>query len=657
MIIYEATKEEFMNDVTDDSISVKIHESYLQKIGKVSLGEINSWNNSMNYMYKVLNTPTIPDDVGVAIEYKVPTTSRRIDFMLTGLDEKDQYSVVIVELKQWSTINKVESLDGLVETVINKRLGKHAHPSYQAYTYARLISDYNESVQNESISLYPCAYLHNYIREEDDPLTDVIYENWISEAPVFTKGDALKLRSFISTYIKKSDRKRSLYLIDHGKIKPSKSLQDSLLKMLEGNEEFLMIDEQKVAYEVALLMAKKAQTTDRKQVLIIEGGPGTGKSVLAINLLVRLTAQDMVCQYVTKNSAPREVYTKRLQQGYKKTVINNLFKSSGIYYGALPNEIDVLIVDEAHRLNEKSGLFKNKGENQVMEIIRAAKCSIFFIDEYQKISMQDVGSKEEIKRFSQLYNAEIVEIELESQFRCNGSDGYLAWLDDVLELRETANADGFDLQYDFKIFDDPNELRDEILEKNQVNNKARMLAGYCWDWKKDGKSNPEIHDIYIEEYQFSASWNLNNTQTWAIDPESVEQVGCIHTSQGLEFDYVGVIIGEDLRYIDGKIVTDPFKRAKTDKSLSGFKSLYKKDKDEALRIADQIIKNTYRTLLTRGMQGCYIYCVDPYLKEYFTKRLSRQKSIIYPVPKEKLYAVAEGRVSYHVNSKRDANNN
>ncbi|WP_055109290.1 DUF2075 domain-containing protein [Paenibacillus ihumii] len=643
MIIYEATKEEFMNDVTDDSIAVKIHESFLQRIGKVSLSEINSWNNSMNYMYKVLNTPIIPDDVGVAIEYKVPTTSRRIDFMLTGLDKQDRYSVVIVELKQWTALNKIESLDGLVETVINKRLGKHTHPSYQAYTYARLISDYNETVQNESISLYPCAYLHNYIREENDPLTDAVYESWIAEAPVFTKGDALKLRGFISTYIKKSDRKKSLYLIEHGKIKPSKSLQDSLLKMLDGNEEFLMIEEQKVAYEEALLMAKKAQSTDRKQVLIVEGGPGTGKSVLAINLLVKLTSQEMVCQYVTKNSAP-----KRLQQGYRKTVINNLFKSSGVYYEALPNEFDVLIVDEAHRLNEKSGLFKNKGENQMMEIIRAAKCSIFFIDEYQKVSMQDAGNKEQIKQFAQLYDAEVVEIELESQFRCNGSDGYLAWLDDVLGLRETANSDGFDFQYDFRVFDDPNELRHEIFKKNH-NNKARMLAGYCWDWIKDGKNNPQVHDIYIEEYQFSASWNLNNTQTWAIDPESVEQIGCIHTSQGLEFEYVGVIIGEDLRYMDGNIVTDPFKRAKTDKSLSGFKSLYKKDKNKALRIADQIIKNTYRTLLTRGMKGCYIYCVDPLLKEYFIKRLSRLSrlhNITYPLYKEREYAVAEEKASY-----------
>ncbi|MNW42710.1 RecBCD enzyme subunit RecD [compost metagenome] len=654
MIIYEATKEEFMNDVTDDSIAVKIHQSYLQKIGKVSISEINSWNNSMNYMYKVLNTPMIPDDVGIALEYKIPRTSNRIDFMLTGLDEQDRYSVVIVELKQWSEVNLVANSDGLVETYLNGGLRKKTHPSYQAYSYAKLITDYNESVQNEPISLYPCAYLHNYIQKENDPITDNLYENYLSEAPVFIKGDALKLRGFISTYIKKTDRKKSLYLIELGKIRPSKSLQDALLQMLNGNEEFMMIEEQKVVYEEAIVMAIRALSTDRKQVLIVEGGPGTGKSVLAINLLVQLTSQEMVCQYVTKNSAPREVYTKRLQRDYKKTFINNLFKSSGVYHEALPNELDVLIVDEAHRLNEKSGLFKNKGENQMMEIIRAAKCSIFFIDEYQKVSMHDAGNKEQIKQFAELYNAEVVEMQLESQFRCNGSDGYLAWLDDVLELRKTANADGFDFQYDFKIFDNPNELRNEIFNKNQINNKARMLAGYCWDWKTEGKNNPEVHDIYLEEHQFSMSWNLNNTTTWAIDPESVEQIGCIHTSQGLEFDYVGVIIGEDLRYVNGEIVTDPFKRARTDKSLSGFKTLYKKDSNEAMRIADQIIKNTYRTLLTRGMKGCYIYCVDPLLAEYLKNRLKRmRREIVYPLYQERTLMVAEEKTRYETGGSQE----
>jgi DUF2075 family protein len=487
----------------------------------------------------------------------------------------------------------------------------------------------------------------------NDPLTNDLFQNYISEAPVFTKGDALQLRGFISTYIKKSDRKKSLYLIEHGKIRPSKSLQDSLLKMLDGNEEFTMIDEQKVVYETAMQMARKAQDNNRKQVLIVEGGPGTGKSVLGINLLVKLTSKELVCQYVTKNSAPREVYTKRLQQNHKKSFINNLFKGSGVFYESLPNEFDVLIVDEAHRLNEKSGLFKNKGENQMKEIIRASKFTVFFIDEYQKISMHDIGNKEQIKEFANLYDAEVVEMELESQFRCNGSDGYLAWLDDVLGIRQTANFDGFDFEYDFQIFDDPNELRNLIFEKNKINNKARILAGYCWNWKTEGKGNSEVYDISIEKQNFYMSWNLNNTTTWAIDPGSVEQAGCIHTSQGLEFDYVGVIIGEDLCYVNGSIITDPFKRASTDKSLSGFKSMYKNNKDEALRIADQIIKNTYRTLMTRGMKGCYIYCVNPDLKEYFVRRMTKKNKVVYSPYLEISMKAAEQSVIYQTKNDSD----
>jgi len=264
------------------------------------------------------------------------------------------------------------------------------------------------------------------MQSPNDPLTHEHYRDYIEQAPLFTKGDVLKLRGFIHTYIKKTDQMKALYSIEHGAIKPSKSLQDALLSMLDGNEEFLMIQEQKVVYETAITMARKAQMSGKKQVLVVEGGPGTGKSVVSINLLVELTSRDLVCQYVTKNSAPREVYAKKLQQKYKKAFIHNLFKGSGVYYEALPSEFDALIVDEAHRLNERSGLFKNKGENQMMEIIRAAKFSVFFIDEYQKVAMHDVGSKAQIIAYAQQMGAEIVEMELASQFRYNGSDGYLA---------------------------------------------------------------------------------------------------------------------------------------------------------------------------------------------------------------------------------------
>ena len=167
------------------------------------------------------------------------------------------------------------------------------------------------------------------------------------------------------------------------------------------------------------------------------------------------------------------------------------------------------------------------------------------------------------------------------------------------------------------------EMEAIVLEKNRARNRARILAGYCWNWPKATRNNTNFHDIEIGDY--SISWNLNGGDAFAISDESVHEAGCIHTSQGLEFDYTGVIIGNDMRFENGKVITDYTKRAKTDNSLKGIKTLAKKDKEKAEQVADEIIKNTYRTLMTRGMKGCYVYCTDAALAQYF-KKLLKQKN-------------------------------
>jgi len=629
MIVYEATKELFVEDVIQDRIEENIDEKFYNKMGyHTSQSERNAWKNSMEYMLKVLIDSNIPSNIGVAIEYKIPNTSKRVDFIITGFDANRKNVAVIVELKQWEKASIVSGKDGIVEAYTGHALREVAHPSYQAWSYATTIEDYNENVQQKQIGLYPCAYLHNYQKIMPPTLLSDVYKEYLDKAPAFVKGDVEKLREFINKYIQYGDDRETLYMIDNGKIRPSKSLQDSLSNMLKGNREFIMIDDQKIVYETALSMARKSYKDGKKRVLIVKGGPGTGKSVLAINLLVNLTNENMVCQYATKNAAPRNVYASKLSGDLKKTRINNLFKGSGCFVESAENEFDVLLVDESHRLNAKSGMFKNQGENQIKEIIHAGKFSIFFIDESQRIDIYDIGSVDEIQKYIRQVGAEYEILELESQFRCNGSDGYIAWIDDVLQIRETANKNGFDLDYDIQIFDNPTEMKEKIFEINKKNNKARLLAGYCWEWIKEGKNKSDVYDITIPEYNFAMSWNLGNSSTWAIDPKSVNEIGCIHTSQGLEFDYVGVIIGEDLRYEDGKIVTDFKKRAKTDNSLKGIKKMYSENPEKALRLADEIIRNTYRTLLTRGQKGCYIYCTNKKLSDYLKKRLNQKHETI-----------------------------
>ena len=618
MIVYQEVKKQFIHDVRLDLIEDKIEQKVRERLHKKTAhNEFMSWMNSMQYMYKVVEDKNIPDESMIAIEYRIPNSNKRVDFIISGEDEKGRESAVVIELKQWQQLKKVESKEAIVQTHLQGRMVETTHPSYQAWSYVSMIEDYNEDVRKYKINLKPCAYLHNYRLHEQDDLTDQCYEYYIDKAPVFTRGDTEKLARFITKYIKKGNPD-VLYHIDHGRIVPSKSLQDSLSSMLKGNKEFTLIDDQKVVFEKALEIAKNY--TRRKQVYIIHGGPGTGKTVLAINMLVAILNMDQNVMYVTKNAAPREVYRKKLTEGkYRKAYIDNLFKGSGSFTEAVKDDFDCLIVDEAHRLNEKSGMFQNLGENQVKEIINAAKTSIFFVDDFQMVTTKDIGSTLEIKKWCNYYQADVYEDTLISQFRCNGSDSYLSWIDNVLDINPEA-TDEFDFDYDIRICDSPQEVRNLIVEKNKINNKSRMVAGYCWNWIRDGKNNSDIHDIEIGD--FGMSWNLGSSSTWAIDPESVNEIGCIHTCQGLEFDYVGVIIGEDLRYED-KIITDFTKRARTDQSIKGLKGLYKKNKDEALKTADRIIKNTYRTLLTRGQKGCYIYCVDDKLKEYLKKRLNK----------------------------------
>ncbi|MCR4845718.1 MAG: DUF2075 domain-containing protein [Eubacterium sp.] len=619
MIVYSGNKTDFMTSVDNDSIAIEIEQKILEVMGRhTPTSEFRSWENSLGYMYKVLNTEDIPADAGVAIEYNIPQTSKRVDFLISGYNNDERPGVTIIELKQWDELKSVEGVDALVETYLGGGIRRVVHPSYQAWSYAQLIRDYNATVQDDDIDISPCVCMHNYIRQEKDPVDDDIYSPYYNEAPVFTKGQITYLRNYIRKTVVKGDNKKNIYRIEEGKIRPSKSLQNSIASMLKGNKEFTMIDEQKVVYEEILRLSEMCQKDFKKRTIIIKGGPGTGKSVIAVNLLAELTQRDQMVQYVSKNSAPRDVYKRKLKGDFKMSSIDNLFKGSGTYTESRKNSIHTLLVDEAHRLNEKSGMFQNLGENQIKEIIHSAYCSVFFIDESQRVTMQDIGSVDEIKKWAAEEGSEITEMELVSQFRCNGSDGYISWLDNVLEINETANYDLDGIDFDFKVCDSPNEVRELINEKNKIG-VARMLAGYCWDWNKKEANNTDYHDIVIDDFEMS--WNLGSGIPFAVSDTSINEVGCIHTSQGLEFDYVGVIVGDDIRYEDEHVVTDFGKRAKTDQSLKGIKKLYKENPDRANERAEEIIKNTYRTLLTRGMKGCYIYCVDKSLSEHIKERM------------------------------------
>jgi len=619
MIVYSSTKTEFM---ADRDIATTVENSFVKEVGyRPAPAQIGAFRNSLPYMRTVMEIPEIPGDVGIAIEYKIPATSKRIDFLITGKNKDKKSVLVLVELKQWGEAG-ITDMDGVVTTFVGGNIREVEHPSYQVWSYATLLEDYNSNVQEKQININPCAYLHNFPDSGNNAINNKFYKYYLDKAPVFFRSDCEKLQGFIKKFVKYGDKKEGLYLIENGRIRPSKALADNLASMLKDKKkEFTLIDDQKIVYETALKLARES-TEKNKNVLIVEGGPGTGKSVVAINLLSELIKEENESNnscYVTKNSAPRRVFQVKLTGTFAQSRISSLFRSSDSFFDVEPNTFDTLIVDEAHRLTKQSGYMGNLGENQIKELISASKFCVFFIDEDQRVTFKDIGKKSEIIEWANSLGVNIHTLELASQFRCNGSDGYLSWLDNILQIKTTANETLDGLNYDFKVIDNPGLVHQEIIEKNSLNKKSRMVAGYCWKWIS--KNNPELKDIIIDNY--SATWNLAaHGQAFIIHPDSVNEVGCIHTCQGLELDYVGVIIGPDLIVRDSIMITDATKRATTDRSLRGLGVLRRNNPKEADQIAEMVIKNTYRTLMTRGMKGCYVYSTDPETQEYFRNHLN-----------------------------------
>ena len=615
MLAYLASKEQFLRDAPtiEDIVAAQVKKNLNLSVGP---GEYQAWKNSLgNAMSHVMLDDGIPDDAAVAVEYRLNGRKFRIDFLIAGQDGAGKDSIVIVELKQWTDIDYSE-LRNHVRTFVGGGLRDERHPSYQAWSYASHLQMYNEYVYTNQLQVNACAYLHNCMSSE--VVGAERYSEELGRAPVFIKGEIEGIRSLIRSKIKTGVDFELLRKIDASPIRPSKQLAEAVGSMLDGIEEFVLLDEQKTVLETIVNTAVKGQV-EKKQVIIIKGGPGTGKSVISINALARVSSLRMNARYITPNMAPRAVFESKLRGVISGGEIHDLFSGSAAYAGVKTDSFDVLIVDEAHRLKLRSQYTKG-GVNQIKEIIESSRTSVFFIDEAQKVTWQDIGEISSIEHFAKKVGAEIQYLELHSQFRCGGSDDYMVWLDNALGVQIDNESYFSNDKFEFKIVESPTELHDLIKEKNKENNKSRVVAGYCWDWVS--KKDRNKYDITFPKFGFQAEWNLESQGgEWIIKEGSIEQVGCIHTSQGLELDYVGVIIGPDLTVSGHELVTDPSSRAKTDRSLHGYKKEFKVNPEEATRKADELIRNTYRTLMSRGMKGCYVYFTDPVTADYFKRRL------------------------------------
>lgn len=615
MIIYQNSVTGFQSDVDNNQIADKIEQEFIEKIGHtVSPSEKSSWNNSLYRMGTIVRLSKLPDTCWILIEYNIPSTSKRIDFLICGHDQHNQKNFIIVELKQWEKATTTD-MPYLVNTFIHGNYHDVAHPSYQAYSYKHFLCDMSTAVYEKNIHPYSCAYLHNYKAGKKEPLLDKKYAEFYLDTPIFFKDDAPKLEKFFHEYVGRGNGDTIVQDFVSSKIKPSKKFIEYVSDLFQHNPAYILLDEQVIAY--ANIM-KYACASDKRTTIIVNGGPGTGKSVVAMNVFVDLLKSGKNALFVAPNSSFKTAMIDVLawHKVKAKNRLMKIFSGSTKFCEVSPLSYDVLIVDEAHRLKAK-GTYMYKGDSQVEDVIKASRVNVFFIDDEQRIRPNDEGSMDYVESVAKKNHSEVIKVELKAQFRCSGADGFVNWVEHTLQIRDTANFDGWDKEsFEFKIMDSPQDLEKYIQRKRINGYTARIVAGFAWPWTaaKDGNPDAEIADVKIAGYGYARPWNSRHDQyTWAIDESKSNQIGCIHTSQGLEFDYVGVILGRDIYYDpDTHTVNGDYENYYDKTGKSGLRN-----KPDELT---QYIKNIYRVLMTRGIKGCTIFCCDKNLQAYMKNR-------------------------------------
>ncbi len=618
MLAYSKTYEDFCGDINGGVIVSQI-QSALQR--DFSESEQKAFRVSLSSVKNALANVVIPSKAQVGLELTVPLTSKRIDFIIAGEDDHQQKNVVIVELKQWEKVKHTDMSD-----IVLLGTEERVHPSWQAFSYGTTITNFNEYVEENPVNIYSCCFLHDYKTEYTDEIRNEVYSEGLAKAPAFLSNEWVNFAKFISGKICKESQVDLLYEISNGRIKPSKFLVDSLTDSLNGNNKIELIDQQRVAFSNIKQELKKAFATNTRKVIIVKGGAGTGKSLIALHLLGELHRQGKTAFYVAKSSYIKESYYKMLSRDipdYK--IFRTLFRGSGDFRKDsfnMDKQFDCLIVDEAHRLTEKTKVsFMFYGNNQIQEIIHASKVSVFFIDETQQIDIKDFGTVANIREAAKAEGAEVIEDDkyvLKSQFRCNGSEEYINWVESTLYNKPIEPMTQL-MDYEIRLFDNLVEMQDAIRQKNEeCEHPCRMLSGDVFPWiSMDDKSQ-----IDINIGDFHAQWN--KSKAFAVDPKSIDEVGCIHTSQGMEFEYVGLIVGDDLLYRNGHIITDYTKHPK---GSGEFKRPHQKyPNPDDYEIIDRIIRNTYKVLFTRGQKGLYLYVMDEELRNYLRVEIEKVES-------------------------------
>lgn len=621
MELYSGHIDQFIEQATQNQIAILLQESFFSYFGyHPPEAEVRSWKNSLRTVKDVFESSGFHDH-GIFLEYQLPLSSKRLDCMVCGTDQNKNENAVIIELKQWESCEA-----GLSDKVVTWTGGGNRevlHPSVQVGNYASYLEDNHLAFHGEDpVALSACAYLHNYSFGHDDPILSGQFSEYLDRYPLFSSDDFFSVSQFLQQNLSNGAGIPVLEKIKERKYAPSKKLLFQVSKVIKGNDRYDLLDDQLIAFDKVMTSVKAGLEKNRKRVILIKGGPGTGKSVIAINLMAELSSQGLNVQYATGSKAFTETLRKTIGGKGKAQ-----FKYFNSYINAEENIIDVLIADESHRIratsnNRYTPKVKRSSSPQIDELISVSKLPVFFIDDLQAVRPGEIGSSEYIKSTAERMGCELFEYQLDIQFRCLGSDRFVQWIDNTLELRKTAEKiwDSEINEFEFKIMNSPHELYAAIKQKNdETPNSARMVAGFCWKWSNPNPDGTLVKDVVIDD--FAMTWEGKDSggrlapgvppaALWPYEPAAVSQIGSIYTIQGFEFEYVGVIIGKDIMYSFDQFHWEGHPENSAD-------TVVKRSGDSFLNL----VKNTYRVLLSRALKGCYVYFVDKDTEKFFRTRM------------------------------------
>jgi hypothetical protein len=627
MHLYSGMSDEFIRDATYNRVAEQMKDTFYRHYGfTVSDSELAAWRNSLRAFSQVLQESAL-GDLGVVVEYQLPLTSKRLDCLVCGDDAGGNSHAVVVELKQWDRCAPAFG-EKLVTTYVGGAEREVLHPAVQVQQYHLYLSDMHTAFYEDPspIALNSCAYLHNYFPVEDDFLFNSSFAGVINKHPVFTGKDVDPLIGFLQQRLGGGNGEPVRDRIERSKLRPSKKLMQHVAQVIRGNPQYVLLDEQLVVYETVLACARHGVKDRKKYAIIVKGGPGTGKSVIAINLMADLLSQSHNAHYATGSRA----FTSTLREiiGMRGSVQFKYFNS---YMSADPNSVDIVICDEAHRIRLTSNdrytpKVKKASKPQIDELLDVSKVAVFFIDDHQSVRPDEIGSVSYIRDAASRAGCELREYQLEAQFRCAGSEAFVNWVSNTLGIASTANTiwEG-DAAFDFQIVETPLKLDLMIRKKLKEEYSARLVAGFCWPWSDPTPEGTLVDDIQIGD--FRRPWNLKPTAKrgvkgvpeaalWAYRPGGEGQVGCIYTAQGFEFDYVGVIFGTDLVY-------DPVDKSWKGNPGQSYDTVVKRSKQ--VPFVD-LVRNAYRVLLSRGMKGCYVCFLDKNTEDYVRSRTNGQQA-------------------------------